>query len=200
MSVKRAEGQITQAEATSRGWGAVTYTGKSVAYWLNDPSFTPAHQRIIELLRQIATVIEMPDHYKQIPQAVARIEGLFMPYVWRRTFVNKHGDRLIGFPVSASSSAVEDVELLTADCINGLALQGLATGIRQCRHCSQWFFTTRVKKKFWCNEKCRKLWLKHDPRKKEERREYARNYYRNVLSPNAPHNKNRKRAIRRRAA
>lgn len=155
-----------QAAPKSRGVATVAYTGKAVALWLNDPS-TPARQRIIELLNQIALVLdETPDYLDDPEQALAPINELLKPYIWRQNFVDKQSGRLIGFAVSASPSPVEDDELLCAKCISELAEQGLGTGIRRCRHCLRWFFTTRPKKKFWCTNECHKLWLKNDPQKK----------------------------------
>lgn len=172
-----------QTKAKSRGVATVVYTGKSVAHWLNDPS-TPARQRIIELLNQIALVLELEDsdEAKQA-LALARINELLRPYIWQQRFVDKHSGRLFGFAVSASPSPVEDVELWSAKCVSDLAEQGLGTGIRRCRHCLRWFFTTRPKKKFWCTTACRKSWIKNDPEKKEKRKKYAGDYYRDYLSP-----------------
>ena len=164
------------------GVGVVRYPGKSVAAYLNDPP-TPARERIAELLRQMAAVIVMSDASEEIPERIERINQLLRPYVWRDRFVVKRGEYLLGGAVSAAANAIEDAELLCARCIIELAERGLGRAIRQCPHCSKWFFSTRINKKNYCTRACYLDYLKTSPEKLAERRRYHADYYRNILSP-----------------
>lgn len=171
-----------QAKQKMTGVGSVRHTGRAVAALMNNPP-TPAQDRIGELLRQMAATIALPDDSEEVPEAIQRINEMLRPYVWRDRFAAKRGEYLFGGAVSAAPDPIEDAELLSARCIVELAEQGFARAIRQCPHCHKWFFSTRLKRKTYHDNNCRLAHLKTSPEKRAKRREYQKNYYRNVLSP-----------------
>jgi len=181
-------------KATVRAFAYVVATGNSVAHWLNEPS-TPSRERVMELIRQIASVVALPDHAEQVEPALERINELIQPYVWREKFTTKHGERLSRFAISASAPPVEDIELLSAKCVIELAQQGLATGIRRCRNCSEWFYTTALRKKVDCDDDCRIEWHKRDPGAKRRHAQSQKKYY-HSLFPNAQYRKSKRRKRR----
>jgi hypothetical protein len=158
--------------------------GEWVARWLNEPT-TPERERIAILFRRIEIVLATPDTKAGSEEGFDEIRSANQTlgqYVRKPEISIKRGKTLyIGW---APVGEMDLHEWMAAGCVIHLAEHDLLDRLRRCPWCSRWFYA-RVSHKTHCTPQHYQEQFRSKPEFKAHRKEYARNYYHDVLSPKA---------------
>jgi hypothetical protein len=123
-----------------------------------------------------------PDELNPVNEILARYKWITQ-YVW-------HPDKIKSFPAFAGMWSGSESEAMAKYLAQALAdivvhLDDLLDLIRRCDHCGRYFLGERRDSREYnfCTTEHRKAHWRQQPEAKEKQREYARAYYRDVLSP-----------------